>query len=50
MARIKDPILFSTYFGVESDLLDAAGLIDPFIDVDIDVTPVFHPGITRVRG
>ena len=35
MARIKDPILFSTYFGVESDLLDAAGLIDPFIDVDM---------------
>jgi hypothetical protein len=34
-ARIQDPILFSAYFGVPSDALDAAGLIDPFLDVDV---------------
>jgi hypothetical protein len=35
MARIKDPTLFSTYFGLDTDVLEAAGLIDPFIDVDL---------------
>ena len=35
MARIQNPILFSTYFGVPSRTLAAAGLIDPFLDVDI---------------
>jgi hypothetical protein len=34
-ARWLVPILFSTHFGLDSSLLDAAGLIDPFIDVDI---------------
>ena len=36
MARIVNPVLFSTYYGIRSSLLDAAGLIDPFIDVDTE--------------
>jgi hypothetical protein len=35
MARIKDPTLFSAHFGIETDALEEAGLIDPFIDVDV---------------
>lgn len=35
MARIQNPILFSTYFGVPPQALTAAGLIDPFLDVDV---------------
>jgi hypothetical protein len=35
MARVKNPILFSTYFGVKPQVLAAAGLIDPFLDVDV---------------
>jgi hypothetical protein len=35
MAKVQDPTLFSTYFGIESETLEAAGLIDPFMDVDI---------------
>lgn len=38
MAKVQDPVLFSTYFGFESKLLDEAGLIDPLLDVD---TPLF---------
>ncbi|MDR6820937.1 hypothetical protein J2X76_006137 [Neorhizobium sp. 2083] len=38
MAHIKDPILFSEYFKISEKVLDEAGLIDPFIDVD---TPLF---------
>ncbi|MER3352359.1 hypothetical protein [Palleronia abyssalis] len=34
MAKIKDPLLFSQYHGIDPDSLDAAGLIDPFVDVD----------------
>jgi hypothetical protein len=34
MAKIKSPILFSKYFKIGSDELDAAGLIDPFMNVD----------------
>ncbi len=34
MARILNPILFSTYFGIDSSDLGSAGLIDPFINVD----------------
>lgn len=34
MTRVQDPTLFSTYYGIAPSLLDAAGLIDPFIDVD----------------
>lgn len=35
MARVQNPILFSSYFGVPSQALAAAGLIDPFLDVDV---------------
>lgn len=35
MARVKNPTLFSTSFGVPQKKLRAAGLIDPFLDVDI---------------
>jgi hypothetical protein len=35
MARVQNPILFSAYFGVPSQALAAAGLIDPFLDVDV---------------
>ena len=35
MARVQNPTLFSAYFGVPSQALAAAGLIDPFLDVDI---------------
>ena len=34
MARIHNPILFSTHFSIPPNSLDAAGLIDPFVDVD----------------
>ncbi len=35
MARVKDPILFSTHFGIAPEQLATAGLIDPFLDVDV---------------
>jgi hypothetical protein len=35
MAQIQNPILFSAHFKLESDLLEAAGLIDPFMDLDV---------------
>lgn len=35
MARVQNPILFSAHFGIDKQLLDRAGLIDPFINVDI---------------
>lgn len=38
MSRLKDPILFSNYFGIHADLLNEAGLIDSFVNVD---TPLF---------
>jgi hypothetical protein len=34
MAKIQNPILFSTHFGLEPSALEAAGLIDPFLNVD----------------
>ncbi|SOC54643.1 hypothetical protein SAMN05421509_10448 [Chromohalobacter canadensis] len=34
MAKIQDPILFSSYFGIEAEVLDDKGLIDPFLNVD----------------
>ncbi|WP_293697412.1 MULTISPECIES: hypothetical protein [unclassified Sphingopyxis] len=34
MAKIQNPTLFSRYFGIPATLLDDAGLIDPFVDVD----------------
>lgn len=38
MATISNPILFSTYFGMDADVLNDAGFLDPFINVD---TPLF---------
>jgi hypothetical protein len=35
MARVQNPTLFSAYFGVSPQALPAAGLIDPFLDVDM---------------
>lgn len=35
MARVQDPTLFSAYFGVPPEALFDAGLIDPFLDVDV---------------
>lgn len=35
MARVQNPTLFSAYFGVPPQALTAAGLIDPFLDVDM---------------
>ena len=34
-ARIQNPILFSTHFGVTAQALAAAGLIDPFLNTDM---------------
>ena len=34
MARIKNPVLFSTHFKVGADKFSKEGLIDPFINVD----------------
>jgi hypothetical protein len=36
-ARIQNPILFSAFFGVSSQSLAAAGFIDPFLDVDVQL-------------
>lgn len=35
MARVQNPVLFSTYFGIDKALLDGAGFIDPFTNVDV---------------
>jgi hypothetical protein len=35
MTRVQDPVLFSTYFGLDPVVVEAAGLIDPFINVDV---------------
>ncbi|WP_215757223.1 hypothetical protein [Gluconobacter sp. P5H9_a] len=35
MALVRNPILFSTYFDVPAQTITAAGLIDPFLDVDV---------------
>jgi len=35
MARVQNPKLFSSYFGVPPKELATAGLIDPFLDVDV---------------
>lgn len=35
MARISSPVLFSKHFGIDSKTLADAGLIDPFINVDV---------------
>ena len=35
MTRVQNPTLFSAYFGVSSEALANAGLIDPFLEVDV---------------
>ena len=35
MARVQNPTLFSIYFGVHPEAIANAGLIDPFLDVDV---------------
>jgi hypothetical protein len=35
MARVQNPILFSKHFGVSPKALSDAGLIDPFLNVDV---------------
>lgn len=37
MAKILNPILFSNYFGVDPAEIDKAGLIDPFLNVDLEL-------------
>jgi hypothetical protein len=37
MARFQKPILFSVYFNVPPSALAAAGLFDPFLDVDVQL-------------
>lgn len=34
MARIRNPVLFSKHFSIDSKELSSAGLIDPFLNVD----------------
>jgi hypothetical protein len=34
MSKVKDPILFSTHFGVRPGVFAEKGLIDPFVNVD----------------
>jgi hypothetical protein len=34
LAKVKNPILFSTHFGLKPGTLEAAGLVDPFLNVD----------------
>jgi hypothetical protein len=47
MARVQNPILFSTYFGVQPKTFAAAGLIDPFLDVDV---PLFIDPILLAKS
>lgn len=37
-ATISSPVLFSTHFGIDPDVVSEAGFLDPFINVD---TPLF---------
>lgn len=34
MAKVQNPILFSTHFSLKPGVMEAAGLIDPFLNVD----------------
>ncbi|WP_186069330.1 hypothetical protein [Burkholderia gladioli] len=34
MAKVKNPILFSKHFGLKPGVVEAAGLVDPFLNVD----------------
>lgn len=35
MSRFQNPTLFSAYFAINQSVLTAAGLVDPFLDVDV---------------
>lgn len=37
MARAQNPTLFSAYFGINPDALTSTGLIDTFLDVDVQL-------------
>ena len=37
MAKVVNPILFSSYFEVDPQEIDKAGLIDPFLNVDLEL-------------
>lgn len=47
MKPFKDPILFSKHFHLDTDALDNAGLIDPFVNVD---TPLFIDPILLAKS
>ena len=34
MAKIKNPILFSTYYGINASDLEVRGILDPTLNVD----------------
>lgn len=37
MGKFINPILFSSYFGIDPGALDASNLIDPFVNVDLEL-------------
>lgn len=37
MGKVINPILFSSYFGVDPTVLDKADLLDPFLNVDLEL-------------
>ena len=51
MARVQNPIWFSAYFVVPPKTIAAAGLIDPFLDVDVPlfIDPVLRRALGRER-
>ena len=54
MAKIVNPTLFSKHFGIPQSLLNQAGLIDPFLEVDTElfIDPVLleKSSNTRISG
>jgi len=51
MATFINPILFSRYFGVDPAEIDQAGLIDPFLNVDLElfIDPVLMEKSTNIE-
>lgn len=48
MAQIRNPKLFSAYFGVDQEIMEESGLIDPFLNVDV---PLFiDPALLKKSG
>lgn len=49
MAKYSNPVLFSNYFGIDPKALDKANLIDPFLNVDLQlfVDPVLLERCSR---